>query len=78
MGKWWNNLIWAGLGAGAFYLYEQSPSQMRFGGEYRGQRARGHLGGVYEALAWENAGGPPGTSMAGGQANRKRSRSRRR
>ena len=77
MGKWINNIAFMGLGALAFYGYEKSGLKVRYGKQHMGSRARRHLGGVYEAMAWEQAGGPPGTSMAGHSNRGRRSRSRR-
>ncbi len=77
MGNWINNIAFMGLGALAFYGYEKSGLKVRYGKQHKGSRARRHLGGIYEAIAWEQAGGPPGISMAG-HANRKRKGSRNR
>ena len=75
--NWVKNIAFMGLGALAFWGYEKMPGKISFGREYRGQRARRHLGGISEALAWEQAGAPPGVSMAGHSNRGRRSRSRR-
>jgi len=75
--NWMKNIAFMGLGALAFYGYEKSGLKVEYGKQHKGALNRRHLGGVYEAMAWENAGGPAGTSMAG-HANRQRKGSRNR
>ncbi len=75
--NWVKNIAFMGLGALAFWGYEKSGLKVRYGTQHMGQRAGRRLGGISEAMAWENAGAPPGTSMAGYSNRGRRSRSRR-